>query len=152
GVVLAHLEQHPLGPAGTCLLLAPGEQRAADADPLAPGADRVQVRRVASEHDPGVAEKRALAPSLRSLSLSPVLDGEDIAAGGVADLLGELEDVPGLVGEQLELGESDRFDVLERRGAQRPARPCDRKSTRLNSSHVKISYAGFCLKKKTRRA
>src|SRR5690606_29094927 len=84
GVVLAHLEQHPLGPAGTCLLLAPGEQRAADADPLAPGADRVQVRRVASEHDPGVAEKRALAPSLRSLSLSPVLDGEDIAAGGAA--------------------------------------------------------------------
>src|SRR5690606_40091613 len=27
----------------------------------------------------------------------------------------------------------------------------DRKSTRLNSSHVKISYAVFCLKKKTRR-
>src|SRR5690606_39550956 len=39
-----------------------------------------------------------------------------------------------------------------------PAQPCvsltavpcsDRKSTRLNSSHVKISYAVFCLKKKT---
>src|SRR5574340_1525588 len=27
----------------------------------------------------------------------------------------------------------------------------DRKSTRLNSSHQKISYAVFCLKKKTRR-
>src|SRR5690606_41009028 len=27
--------------------------------------------------------------------------------------------------------------------------PTDRKSTRLNSSHVKISYAVFCLKKKT---
>src|SRR5690606_39708555 len=26
----------------------------------------------------------------------------------------------------------------------------DRKSTRLNSSHVKSSYAGFCLKKKSR--
>src|SRR5690606_40752641 len=26
--------------------------------------------------------------------------------------------------------------------------PLDRKSTRLNSSHVKISYAVFCLKKK----
>src|SRR5690606_39683555 len=26
--------------------------------------------------------------------------------------------------------------------------PADRKSTRLNSSHVKISYAVFCLKKK----
>src|SRR5690606_41742622 len=31
-------------------------------------------------------------------------------------------------------------------GAQRDAQ--DRKSTRLNSSHVKISYAVFCLKKK----
>src|SRR5690625_6279923 len=28
----------------------------------------------------------------------------------------------------------------------------DRKSTRLNSSHVAISYAVFCLKKKTRPA
>src|SRR5690606_40663139 len=27
----------------------------------------------------------------------------------------------------------------------------DRKSTRLNSSHVKISYAVFCLKKKTEK-
>src|SRR5690606_42073121 len=29
-----------------------------------------------------------------------------------------------------------------------PCRRTDRKSTRLNSSHVKISYAVFCLKKK----
>src|SRR2546427_8436475 len=28
------------------------------------------------------------------------------------------------------------------------ARPADRKSTRLNSSHSQISYAVFCLKKK----
>src|SRR3989442_4474348 len=27
----------------------------------------------------------------------------------------------------------------------------DRKSTRLNSSHVRISYAGFCLKKKKKK-
>src|SRR5690606_39412730 len=33
-------------------------------------------------------------------------------------------------------------------GAARSLRR-DRKSTRLNSSHVKISYAVFCLKKKT---
>src|SRR5690554_8137328 len=32
--------------------------------------------------------------------------------------------------------------------SSRPAR--DRKSTRLNSSHVRISYAVFCLKKKTK--
>src|SRR5690606_41161122 len=31
---------------------------------------------------------------------------------------------------------------------QRAAGVLDRKSTRLNSSHVKISYAVFCLKKK----
>src|SRR5690349_23953394 len=30
------------------------------------------------------------------------------------------------------------------------AKPSDRKSTRLNSSHVEISYAVFCLKKKNR--
>src|SRR3712207_8692075 len=29
-----------------------------------------------------------------------------------------------------------------------PKQPQDRKSTRLNSSHVNISYAVFCLKKK----
>src|SRR5436309_15669077 len=32
--------------------------------------------------------------------------------------------------------------------ASRAGRAGDRKSTRLNSSHVKISYAVFCLKKK----
>src|SRR2546430_11680306 len=31
-------------------------------------------------------------------------------------------------------------------------RPRDRKSTRLNSSHSQISYAVFCLKKKTHQA
>src|SRR5690606_42121668 len=35
-----------------------------------------------------------------------------------------------------------------RQPARRPGGARDRKSTRLNSSHVKISYAVFCLKKK----
>src|SRR5438067_9880775 len=35
-----------------------------------------------------------------------------------------------------------------RHDAQRPFPGRDRKSTRLNSSHVSISYAVFCLKKK----
>src|SRR5690606_41870231 len=35
-----------------------------------------------------------------------------------------------------------------RRRERRRAAGLDRKSTRLNSSHVKISYAVFCLKKK----
>src|SRR5438874_7376783 len=34
---------------------------------------------------------------------------------------------------------------------KRPLVSRDRKSTRLNSSHVEISYAVFCLKKKTYR-
>src|SRR5690606_40372630 len=33
-------------------------------------------------------------------------------------------------------------------GIANPLATIDRKSTRLNSSHVKISYAVFCLKKK----
>src|SRR5690349_23413696 len=38
--------------------------------------------------------------------------------------------------------------VLRRAGGRRRAPAADRKSTRLNSSHVEISYAVFCLKKK----
>src|SRR5690606_41840440 len=41
------------------------------------------------------------------------------------------------------------LEVDDLRGLPDVAR--DRKSTRLNSSHVKISYAVFCLKKKTHR-
>src|SRR5262245_65006289 len=37
------------------------------------------------------------------------------------------------------------------RGPLRRQAPGDRKSTRLNSSHLGISYAVFCLKKKTDR-
>src|SRR3712207_7187747 len=42
----------------------------------------------------------------------------------------------------------DAADQDQREPAQRPGRPGDRKSTRLNSSHANISYAVFCLKKK----
>src|SRR5690606_3798093 len=41
------------------------------------------------------------------------------------------------------VGQKYLFESLEL-----PLVPSDRKSTRLNSSHVKISYAVFCLKKK----
>src|SRR5438067_4147277 len=39
--------------------------------------------------------------------------------------------------------------VIHSRGAAARITKPDRKSTRLNSSHVSISYAVFCLKKKT---
>src|SRR3712207_8811986 len=50
-------------------------------------------------------------------------------------------------------GERELADagVVQHRGHHRPRAPRrqDRKSTRLNSSHANISYAVFCLKKKT---
>src|SRR5688572_32564777 len=39
--------------------------------------------------------------------------------------------------------------MIEQRRLARVRAPQDRKSTRLNSSHSQISYAVFCLKKKT---
>src|SRR5690242_21582585 len=49
-------------------------------------------------------------------------------------------------------GESCRLTAAKGRGIDLPVLPRhavrDRKSTRLNSSHMSISYAVFCLKKK----
>src|SRR5256885_10813829 len=42
-----------------------------------------------------------------------------------------------------------RFGKQDKDREQRERRPEDRKSTRLNSSHLVISYAVFCLKKQT---
>src|SRR5438067_8469214 len=44
-------------------------------------------------------------------------------------------------------------DLVSRPAADRPGPDTrsDRKSTRLNSSHVSISYAVFCLKKKKKK-
>src|SRR3712207_8772850 len=51
------------------------------------------------------------------------------------------------------LADQPGADKAQRRGGegerQRAADRLDRKSTRLNSSHANISYAVFCLKKKT---
>src|SRR5690606_42089875 len=80
-------------------------------------------------HDPGLAEAAGLGQDRRQRPA----EGDD---GGVRHQL--------------------RLEV-RRRAAERLRRPGvrrddgggrDRKSTRLNSSHVKISYAVFCLKKK----
>src|SRR5438067_9864369 len=49
-----------------------------------------------------------------------------------------------------EIQESDSLFLLQLHVQSEPADLVrDRKSTRLNSSHVSISYAVFCLKKKT---
>src|SRR5437667_3701456 len=46
-----------------------------------------------------------------------------------------------------ELGYADGVPM----GGFLPEAPQDRKSTRLNSSHITISYAVFCLKKKKKK-
>src|SRR5690606_39800597 len=49
------------------------------------------------------------------------------------------------------VGRVSTLSAGRRRTPAPPTSPPDRKSTRLNSSHVKISYAVFCLKKKKKR-
>src|SRR5439155_20862456 len=57
-----------------------------------------------------------------------------------------------VVHERVEPDVGDKMRVEGQRNAptqsRRRTRDADRKSTRLNSSHVAISYAVFCLKKK----
>src|SRR5699024_12646532 len=55
--------------------------------------------------------------------------------------------------EARELGDAEHrhLDPAERDPGLHRTRP-DRKSTRLNSSHVSISYAVFCLKKKNTKS
>src|SRR5699024_12069243 len=54
------------------------------------------------------------------------------------------DDVPEVPAHKAKLGELDITNVLQHEDFK------DRKSTRLNSSHVSISYAVFCLKKKNK--
>src|SRR5436309_6524094 len=80
-----------------------------------------------------------------------------------------LHDALPIFADDIEEGEHARFGAIDDAGFEllevAPARASgvgdggdagakgeaiDRKSTRLNSSHVKISYAVFCLKKKIR--
>src|SRR5690606_41310710 len=57
----------------------------------------------------------------------------------------------GFKGVQNHIGRKDLFDreiLMSTTNVVDCISSADRKSTRLNSSHVKISYAVFCLKKK----
>src|SRR5207249_11002655 len=70
------------------------------------------------------------------------LDGPDLA--GL-----EMNDVPGSRGDRRRkrVGKDVAPSAAGRHDDRAP-QDVDRKSTRLNSSHVSISYAVFCLKKK----
>src|SRR3989449_1121929 len=68
---------------------------------------------------------------------------------GALDDVAELADVPGPRVRAHQVARR-RTDLAHRFPVLRVERPQDRKSTRLNSSHGYISYAVFCLKKKTK--
>src|SRR5690606_40750572 len=71
------------------------------------------------------------------------LDGLPALAEDALELLHRAVNV---AAKELEHADDDVFDDVELSADDRGDE--DRKSTRLNSSHVKISYAVFCLKKK----
>src|SRR5690606_42106014 len=105
---------------------------------------------------PAVACFTILFPSPSDVDTLSLHDALPICALGIENVVGDLE------------GEAESARIAHQRLALRLARlgeqgtrlageaderarlEADRKSTRLNSSHVKISYAVFCLKKKTK--
>src|SRR5690606_17377662 len=136
------------GSAGTLLPEAGRDKRQGEAPPRR-RADSAFPSANGSRPKPRAADRTALSAlqSVQALAhrrfdprlVQPAL-GQHLAGLGVLDIaVGQaqvqqrLDD--GLAGEEL----ADRAA-----GAAHE----DRKSTRLNSSHVKISYAVFCLKKK----
>src|SRR5690606_39676725 len=90
-------------------------------------------------------------PTRRSSDLSTIGIGRHAVHGGGRG---------GLYGRRIDIGRLFHNDLishwLKSTLQNKCPQPCvshmaagrDRKSTRLNSSHVKISYAVFCLKKK----
>src|SRR5690606_40718640 len=66
--------------------------------------------------------------------------GQEVLVGA-----GPVDRRVGVADPELPTGQGVDLDVHD--GGVPPDRDPDRKSTRLNSSHVKISYAVFCLKK-----
>src|SRR3712207_8510067 len=80
-------------------------------------------------------------------SLDGVFEARMLAVGAVAPVALHCDDRLG--DRQRILGTAERHHVGGARVGVRLAVGQDRKSTRLNSSHANISYAVFCLKKKT---
>src|SRR5438477_3501262 len=109
--------------------------------PIQPTALLDAIERIAAEREPpaAAADRGAVAA-----------DGAELLeqVGGDARLLGEIA--------ELFVRESGKHlaalrQAIGSRDAEAFGREIDRKSTRLNSSHMSISYAVFCLKKKKKK-
>src|SRR5690625_5464386 len=88
----------------------------------------------------------ALALEIPGIGADPVADRIYPAGSVGGNILGFVgDDGAALAGTELSFDDTLRGTD----GKTQYERGADRKSTRLNSSHVAISYAVFCLKKKT---
>src|SRR6266511_1786861 len=108
-------------------------------------AEAAELERILAHLDAGgtLAEWAGeLPPELETLTTKPLLAIENGPGGVDAKLEAELADLPEEEAAAFREGESALGEISRR------LFEADRKSTRLNSSHVKISYAVFCLKKK----
>src|SRR5690554_7391587 len=106
-----------------------------------------------------------LSPKLAELNVQRFQDWclpftKDNAKAAVLAFKGDVYtglDAETLTSEQLDFAQqhvrilSGLYGVLKPLDLIQPYRLEDRKSTRLNSSHVRISYAVFCLKKKKKK-
>src|SRR5690606_39387984 len=108
-------------------------------------------------YTPPVAKSRVLIDSsttvLSTLSLHDALPILLVVAFGQhrvegSDRAAAVQAVAGALHQLRQAREHRRRIALGRGRFAQGQRHLDRKSTRLNSSHVKISYAVFCLKKK----
>src|SRR5436309_5175122 len=123
-----------------------------------------QTERAKSAAEPRAAQPSAAPGSFAVVVLDPGHGGQDSGAmcGGllekdltldVARRIDRLLDSEGIATLMTRLGDT-YVSLADRAAFANRITNCifvsiqDRKSTRLNSSHVKISYAVFCLKKK----
>src|SRR3989442_10991526 len=90
---------------------------------------------------------------LSACTLAALLSPCVLAAQAQSETVGRIEGdaiaVKGAVGVEVENGRSITLLASGSQVTVKSGQARDRKSTRLNSSHVRISYAVFCLKKKT---
>src|SRR5690554_6978582 len=150
----------------------PAQDSAANADPAQAEAREIAVRNIAVREDTlaGTNLKISLTNKEASVTSVRIIELEQYAGTGPEDKPGDLIGFPAdapqypfridFVGKGLSLPEGSVYEVVESASEKssegvysklvyRYEDPRgDRKSTRLNSSHVRISYAVFCLKKK----
>src|SRR5690606_8594000 len=110
------------------------------------GEEHQHQRQEVQEHDPVhriEVDAEELVEGLGTFAGTPAeFQSEQVRLGDVADAVGA-------IGQAGEVVQQDADDLAKAQGHYRQIVAAqDRKSTRLNSSHVKISYAVFCLKKK----